>query len=213
VPALHPDIVAPFTAVVTPRLSIQPLGRDDLDEFAVLCARAELWEFEQGRGLTRSQTEEYLDRQMNLWAEHGFGACGVWSSEGRHLIGIVGLAVPVSFEELLPTVTIGWRFSPAQWGKGYATEAATAVLRQAFVAMGLERVGCVTHSENRRSLAVTQRLGMTIVSSPSHSETAPSLVFHITREKWLAQCEASWQAIDRFAPCARRYRAGRQCPM
>jgi RimJ/RimL family protein N-acetyltransferase len=95
--------------------------------------------------------------------------------------------VPVSFEELLPPVTIGWRFSPGHWGRGYATEAATAVLHQAFSTMGLERVGCVTHAENRRSLAVADRLGMTRVnqtSEASDAEPADWLLFELARDSW-----------------------------
>jgi RimJ/RimL family protein N-acetyltransferase len=80
------------------------------------------------------------------------------------LIGVVGLAVPTALQERLPPVTVGWRFSPTVWGNGYATEAATAVLDQAFTTMGLDRVGCVTNAENRRSVALAERLGMRLIT-------------------------------------------------
>jgi hypothetical protein len=40
-------------------------------------ADREVWEFEYGRGMTGWETEAFLDRQMNLWAECGFGGCAV----------------------------------------------------------------------------------------------------------------------------------------
>ena len=107
------------------------------------------------------------------------------------LIGVVGLGVPLASPELLPAVTIGWRFSPTSWGRGYATEAATALLDQAFTPMGLDRVGCVTHGENRRSVAVAERLGMNVITEtmvPSDDGTSmvAGLLFEVTRSHWLA---------------------------
>jgi RimJ/RimL family protein N-acetyltransferase len=55
---------------------------------------------------------------------------------------------------------IGWHFHPAAWGRGYASEAASAVLAHAF-ARGLDRVVAVTHPDNAASQAVCRRIGMT----------------------------------------------------
>jgi len=55
---------------------------------------------------------------------------------------------------------IGWHFHPDAWGRGWATEAAAAVLAHGF-ARGLERVVAVTHRDNTASQAVCRRIGMT----------------------------------------------------
>jgi RimJ/RimL family protein N-acetyltransferase len=103
---LHPEIVAPLVGMTTRRLTLRPLGRDDLDALTVLCAHAELWEFEQGRGLTSEETAEFLDRQLKLWDEYGFGGRSVRAAEGpTELLGVVGLAVPVIFEPFLPPLS------------------------------------------------------------------------------------------------------------
>jgi RimJ/RimL family protein N-acetyltransferase len=93
-------------------------------------------------------------------------------------------------QELLPAVTVGWRFSPRMWGRGYATEAATAVLDEAFTTMGLERVGCVTNARNRRSVRVAERLGMTFIretSTPSDdgTRTVAAVLLQVARTDWL----------------------------
>jgi len=59
-------------------------------------------------------------------------------------------------------VEIGWHLHPDAWGRGYATEAAQAVLDDAF-SRGLAKVLAVTHPDNRASQAVCRRLGMTHV--------------------------------------------------
>jgi hypothetical protein len=45
---LHPEVAAPLGEVVTRRLSLRRLGRDDLDELAGVFADREVWEFEYG---------------------------------------------------------------------------------------------------------------------------------------------------------------------
>ncbi len=187
---------APLRDVLTLRLALRRLRSNDLDALAALFARREVWEFGYGRGLTSVETEAFLTRQLQLWEEHGFGGCAVRALANPDLIGVTGLAVPIALQELLPPVTVGWRFSPTIWGKGYATEAATAVLDQAFTTMGLDRVGCVTSAENRRSIGVAERLGMSFVTEASvpsddgtHQVTAA--VFQLDRARWLVRNDRS----------------------
>ncbi|WP_083516436.1 GNAT family N-acetyltransferase [Aeromicrobium erythreum] len=54
---------------------------------------------------------------------------------------------------------VGWHLHPRAWGRGYATEAASALLERAASA-GLPRVVAVTHPDNAPSQAVCRRLGM-----------------------------------------------------
>lgn len=53
---------------------------------------------------------------------------------------------------------IGWHFHPDQWGHGYATEAAGALLEAALA--DLPRVVAVTYPENTASQRVCERIGM-----------------------------------------------------
>jgi RimJ/RimL family protein N-acetyltransferase len=188
--SLHPSVAAPLRAVVTPLLSVRPLDAADLDALAHVLANRAVWQFEYDRGMTRVETQAFLDRQLKLWFDFGFGGCGVRELRSPDLVGVVGLSVPTVLQELLPAVTIGWRFSPAVWGKGYATEAATAVLDQAFTTMALDRVGCVTGVANVRSVRLAERLGMTFVAEADvprddGAGVAEAKLFQIARADWL----------------------------
>ena len=56
-------------------------------------------------------------------------------------------------------VEVGWHLHPDAWGRGYATEAARAIVAQAF-AEGAPRIHAVVKPGNVRSMAVCSRLGM-----------------------------------------------------
>ena len=55
---------------------------------------------------------------------------------------------------------IGWTLHPDFFGKGYATEAATAVLGLAFGELGMHRVRAELDPRNDASIALCRRLGM-----------------------------------------------------
>ena len=56
---------------------------------------------------------------------------------------------------------IGWRLGRPHWGRGYATEAAHAVVERAR-AQGLPHLVAMIQSANTASFAVAHRLGMTL---------------------------------------------------
>ncbi|MET8836978.1 GNAT family N-acetyltransferase [Micromonospora sp. NPDC004540] len=94
---------------------------------------------------------------------------GIWAittaADGR-LVGYL-LLKPIPLSAGQPAggpadVEIGWHLHPEAWGHGYGSEAAAAVLDDAF-SRGLATVIAVTDPDNRASQAVRRRLGMTHV--------------------------------------------------
>jgi ribosomal-protein-alanine N-acetyltransferase len=55
---------------------------------------------------------------------------------------------------------VGWTVDPRFWGRGYATEAAWAVLGFAFGELGAHRVVAFCNANNRASARVMEKLGM-----------------------------------------------------
>ncbi len=55
---------------------------------------------------------------------------------------------------------MGWVLRRQAWGEGYATEAAEACVEWAFSAFKLPYVTAMINRDNRRSLRVAERLGM-----------------------------------------------------
>ena len=58
-----------------------------------------------------------------------------------------------------PEIEIGWRLVRAAWSRGYATEAATPVLRHALNTLGLAEVIADIDPANTGSVGVARKLG------------------------------------------------------
>lgn len=76
---------------------------------------------------------------------------------GAEPIGNVGLrrAAPGA-----PVADMGYELDPEFWGRGYATEAAHAVLDHGFGVLGLHRIHAHCVAENAASARVLEKLGM-----------------------------------------------------
>jgi RimJ/RimL family protein N-acetyltransferase len=188
--AQSPPIAAPLPDVRTERLDLRRFDRADVDELAEVFAQPEVWRFPYGRGFTRGETETFLEAQIGEWADLGFGCWVVRTVADGRMVGYVGLSVPTFLPEILPAVEVGWRFSPSVWGRGYATEGATAALDEAFGTLVLDRVCSLPQAENPSSARVADRLGMTMlreVSVPANQRRGEvtALLYNIERDDWL----------------------------
>ncbi|MFD4248737.1 GNAT family N-acetyltransferase [Amycolatopsis thermoflava] len=82
---------------------------------------------------------------------------------------VIGLAhLRPSAELSGDLVEIGYFLDPAHGGQGLATEAAAALLRHAFTALGLPAVWALVHESNVASRKLVRRLGFTDVGGGEH---------------------------------------------
>jgi len=103
----------------------------------------------------RSRIERWLG-----WDEPPLGFWAIDVTDEGPLHGrLIGSVLLVAMPNGDGEVEIGWHLHPDAWGRGYASEAARAVLRHGFDA-GLEEINAVTHLTNGPSQAVCRRIGM-----------------------------------------------------
>jgi RimJ/RimL family protein N-acetyltransferase len=80
--------------------------------------------------------------------------------------------------DTLPDVDIGFAFLPAFRSRGYAHEAAAAVIAQGATMHGLTRVVAIASPDNARSLALLERLGMASEGRlPGSTDDDPLLLY------------------------------------
>jgi RimJ/RimL family protein N-acetyltransferase len=118
-----------------------------------------------------ASTPAFLAGAVAHWDEYGFGFWAVESiapaDEGAFL-GFIGMAHPTFLEPLAARVELGWRLGRRAWGRGLATEGATAARDHAFDAVGIDELISIIHPENRRSQRVAKKLGMSIETLIRH---------------------------------------------
>lgn len=149
-----------FATLETARLTLRPLGADDLDALVALHAEEPFWHYPLGRAMTPEETTRFLERTLAHYDDSGFGLSAVVLRESGALMGWAGLAVPNFLPELLPAVEVAWRLGERFWGQGYATEAGAAWVDYGFGTLGLDRIVSICQPENEASYAVMMRIGM-----------------------------------------------------
>ena len=145
--------------LVTERLRLRRWLPSDAQPFAELNADPRVMEYLSGP-LSRADSDAMIERIEARFRENGFGFWALEIPGVAPLAGFVGLSVPRFEAHFTPCVEVGWRLAAAQWGQGYATEAARAALRFGFESLGLGAIVALTCTENLRSRRVMAKLGM-----------------------------------------------------
>jgi len=144
----------------TERLILRRWEERDVAPFAAMNADARVMEYFPATP-TFEETRAIFDRLSAGAIEHGFHFQPIEEKASGQFAGFVGIApIPLNLP-FAPAVEIGWRLPVAFWGKGYATEAATAWLDHAFQKLGLDEVVSFAVEANQPSRAVMSRIGMT----------------------------------------------------
>jgi [ribosomal protein S5]-alanine N-acetyltransferase len=105
---------------------------------------------------------EYVQRQ---YAENNIGRFATIHKETGEFIGWTGIKFVNDHEENGNTnfFDYGYRLDEKFWNKGYATEASIAWSDYGFNQMKIDKMNAYTHSQNRASNHVLQKVGMTFM--------------------------------------------------
>jgi RimJ/RimL family protein N-acetyltransferase len=106
----------------TERLILRSWTIDDFEDVAARNADPEVMRFlaVDGQPMSRFASWQSLCAHVGHWALRGFGQFAIVERATNQFVGRVGPWHPEGW----PEFEIGWTLGSAQWGKGYATEAA-----------------------------------------------------------------------------------------
>ena len=140
----------------TSRLRLRPCGVEDLGRAHELWADEGVRRFLfDGRAVSLDEARALVEAGVESFGRHGYGLWLAFERGGGRLVGFAGL---VRSEVGAPNLVYGVR--PDLWGRGYATEAARAVLSHALDALGLPSVKADVDEANVESVRVLEKLGM-----------------------------------------------------
>jgi ribosomal-protein-alanine N-acetyltransferase len=123
-------------------------------------------------------TRAAIERSMLQQQLGGYSFWPVFERESGMLAGEAGL-FPLAPGG--PDVALGYAFGRRYWNRGYATEAATAVLDEAWNVLGLDHVVAITREANRGSRNVLRKLGFRM-DGLRHVWGAEQLYFVLERQ-------------------------------
>lgn len=158
----------------TERLLIRELRPDDL------AAVHALLDTELGEGRSLAERQRWLEwtvlayAELHLLRQPPYADRGIQLRSSGELIGACGYAPALApFHQVpglqrgalsgyAPEVGLYWAVAPAHQRRGYASEAARALLGYAFGALWLGRVVAMTTYDNTASIGVMRKLGMRV---------------------------------------------------
>jgi RimJ/RimL family protein N-acetyltransferase len=145
----------------TERLVLRRFTPDDVDNLVELDGDPQVMHFITGG---RTTPREEIENDLLPWFLHyyeGGDRYGFWAAIEKSTGTFLGWfhcrpadGQPSDEPEL------GYRLRRSAWGKGYATEAAAAMLRYGFETLRLHRVIATCQPENPASWRVMHKLGM-----------------------------------------------------
>ncbi|MBX9577614.1 MAG: GNAT family N-acetyltransferase [Chthoniobacterales bacterium] len=111
------------------------------------------------KSLSMEEVKKFIADQDRCFLENRYAFWAVEEKISRVMIGFCGF---MAAKEPLPAsaIEIGWRFAFNYWGRGYATEAARAVLDYGWRTLAFEEVFACTVIENDSSRRVMEKIGM-----------------------------------------------------
>ncbi len=142
--------------IETARLMLRPFEMSDAEAAFVWFGDPIVMRFTpMGPDKRIEETKAKLRFFMKHQREHGFSKWLISDRASGLAIGDSGLL----FLEEYGWIDLGFRFAQAYWGKGLATEVASAWVRSAFDEFGLSRLGAFVHPENVASIRVLEKVG------------------------------------------------------
>ena len=142
----------------TERLLLRPFTTDDVPFILTLLNEPSFLQYIGDKKVRNlDDARQYLSNgPIASYERNGFGLGLVELKETQTPIGMCGLLK----RDELPDPDIGFAFLPDFWNKGFAFEAAAAVMKDAQERLKLGRILAIVNPDNYPSMKLLERLGL-----------------------------------------------------
>ncbi len=143
--------------VETERLLVRPFVPADATALFAVYGDPEVMRFIPGGPLADLDTvTAALETYAREQERRGFTFWALVERETGLVVGDIGFGVFEPSGE----IELGWTLARDRWGRGYATEAASACLAAGLAHLGESRIVAIVDAENVASARVAERIGM-----------------------------------------------------
>jgi RimJ/RimL family protein N-acetyltransferase len=156
-----------FEPLTTERLRLRRSRPEDADVISAYRTDPEVhryqgWERTDPQGV-RAEIEDMAARAPG--SPGGWVQLSVEDKATGQLVGDVGLSPA---EDEPGVIKVGYTISPKFQGKGYATEAVSALVDYAFDVLGADIVRAYASADNAASIRVAEKAGFTLMERMEH---------------------------------------------
>ncbi|MGH3662460.1 MAG: GNAT family N-acetyltransferase [Micromonosporaceae bacterium] len=179
----------PPLPIQTERLVLRAYRDTDVDATLAYYGDHEVSRFLLTEPFTRADAEQAVAQRIRRTSPQQAGDKLALVVE--HDARLVGDIVLEFKGDLMSIAEVGWVFHPAAGGRGFATEAARAVVDLAFQRYAVHRVVAQLDARNVTSARLCERLGMTREAYLrrdwfSKGEWTDTLIYGVLAEEWSA---------------------------
>lgn len=144
----------------TARLILRDFQPSDRDAYCELRAHPDFQRFYPAKDVSTKRSAELLGEFLCWATEIPRLRFQLAIEEPR--LGLIGSCGVRIIGDDKDQATFGCELGREYWGRGYAVEAARALIGFAFSDLGVRRIQAETLSENRPALSLARRLGMRV---------------------------------------------------
>lgn len=164
-------------AIDTPRLRIRPFSPDDIDD--CLRFRRQVFGLEEARAAAQNWLDWTIDsyRELAGLGQPPYADYAVELRDQRRFVGSVGIVPTVvpwgalkgdpADALLSPEIGLFWGILPEYRQRGYASEAARALLDYLFSELNARQVVATTESDNIASQRIMEKLDLKLLHNPA----------------------------------------------
>ena len=163
----------------TKRLILREMALYDVDDLLEVLSDPEAMQF-YPQPFDRQMTQTWIERNIQRYAQHGFGLWALILKQTGKLIGDCGLVV----QEVdgVEEIEIGYHIRRDLWGKGFATEAAQVCCDYGFSPLGFGKLISLINPANIASCRVAEKNGMKLIKEIEWRDK-PICVYAIERSR------------------------------
>lgn len=181
--------VRPDYPIRTARLELRPFADADLADLHAYCSLPEVARYLYWEPLSLAESRERLRQLKTMGELSGEGSSLVLAAALPEAGAVIGQVSLVWRSRWHRQGELGFVFHPGFQGRGYASEAAWAMLELGFSRLELHRIYARCDARNRPSWRLMERLGMRREAHFVHRERfkgewAEAFVYALLEDEW-----------------------------